>query len=147
MKYSNLILLIISCLLSIGSLQAKVDISNDPLVIVTNSDSQLNELTHDQLIGIYMGRYRSSDESTPILPIDNEIYIETFYKQIINKTVPQVNSYWARLKFTGRDYKRPEKLESSEVVITSLISSTDRISYIPLSQVTDDVKVIYEITQ
>ena len=136
-----------SCLLSIGSLQAKVDISNDPLVIVTNSDSQLNELTHDQLIGIYMGRYRSSDESTPILPIDNEIYIETFYKQIINKTVPQVNSYWARLKFTGRDYKRPEKLESSEVVITSLISSTDRISYIPLSQVTDDVKVIYEITQ
>lgn len=136
-----------SCLLSIGSLQAKVDISNDPLVIVTNSDSQLNELTHDQLIGIYMGRYRSSDESTPILPIDNEIYIETFYKQIINKTLPQVNSYWARLKFTGRDYKRPEKLESSEVVITNLISSTDRISYIPLSQVTDDVKVIYEITQ
>ncbi len=147
MRYSNLTLLLISGLLSFGSLQAKVDISQDPLVIVTNSDSQLNELTHDELIGIYMGRYRSSDESTPILPIDNAIYIETFYKQVINKTLPQVNSYWARLKFTGRDYKRPEKLESSEVVLTSLVSSIDSISYIPKSQVTDDVKVIYEVTE
>ena len=121
--------------------------SQDALVVVVPKESQIESISKDQLIGIYMGRYRAKDSAQYFQPIDNEKHIENFYQAMIKKTIPQVNSYWARLKFTGRNYQRPSKVTDSNKVASSLLSINNSISYMSLSEVTPDLKVIYEITQ
>lgn len=120
-------------------------ISSERLVVVINADSPINSISKEELVGIYMGRYRSGNGNDTFSPVDNESLITIFYSQMTNKTVPQVNSYWARLKFTGREYKRPIQVSTSQDVLAAVIRDKNAIGYIPSDQVDASVKVIYEI--
>lgn len=115
------------------------------LVVVINAESPIERISREELIGIYMGRYLTKSGQVNLSPLDNERYIEDFYALMIEKTLPQVNSYWARLKFTGRDYQRPQKQSDTESVLLAVLKDTHSISYIPADQVNSSVKVIYAV--
>ncbi|MFC3121824.1 hypothetical protein [Agaribacter flavus] len=118
---------------------------DEKLVIVASADSQINSISRYELIGIYMGRYRSGRDMPTLSPVDNEAYEASFYREIINKSMSQVNSYWARLKFTGRDYQKPRKSVSSDDAIAHVLSLDGAITYIPKKYVDERVKIVYEI--
>ncbi|HDY92583.1 MAG TPA: hypothetical protein ENH79_10730, partial [Pseudoalteromonas sp.] len=65
-----------------------------------------------------------------------------FYLQLVNKDEQKINAYWARLLFSGRA-KPPTPSTSVEDALNKIAASQFAIGYIPQSQVTDAVKVVY----
>lgn len=121
--------------------------SGQELVVVASAQSKISTLSKYEVIGIYMGRYRTSESEIKVLPLDNKADKELFYSVLINKSLTSVNSYWARLKFTGRDYQRPLQVETTEQVIINLHNDHSAIAYLPKHLVTSELKVVYELSK
>lgn len=120
-------------------------VNSKELVVVVNAKSAIDSLSKYEVVGIYMGRYRSTDTSLSVTPIDNEQVKEYFYASLIKKSLTSVNSYWARLKFTGRDYTRPVELNNTAQIIEKLLQDPRAIAYISKESVTPDLKIVYEL--
>ncbi|NIV39835.1 MAG: hypothetical protein GWN58_63625, partial [Anaerolineae bacterium] len=70
--------------------------------LVGNPDSGLETLEREQIVNIYMGRYRKLPSGISALPLDHTDHRETFYRTLVDKSLPAINAYWARLVFSGR---------------------------------------------
>lgn len=120
--------------------------AND-LVVVVNKASAIDELEKNQVIDIYMGRRVALPDGSIAKPIDlnDKTNIkESFYLQLVNKDLRKINAYWARLLFSARA-KPPLKADSINDAIINVSNSLDKVAYIPESELTDSLKVVYRI--
>ncbi|KAA1161454.1 hypothetical protein [Pseudoalteromonas distincta] len=114
-------------------------------VVVVNKSNAINALSKREIIDIYMGRYLTFPDGETSKPLDlpaQSTLKNDFYLQLVNKNEQKINAYWARLLFSGRA-KPPTPSTSVEDAINKIIASQFAIGYIPVSQVTDAVKVVY----
>jgi ABC-type phosphate transport system substrate-binding protein len=114
------------------------------IVVVANKDNQVEALTKKQIIDIYMGRKSTFPNGEVVLPIDQEADSTTrklFYQNLVNKTVSEINAYWARLLFSGRATP-PRPVNNGSSVINIIKNNKSAIGYVQLEDVTDDVRVI-----
>ncbi len=114
-------------------------------VVVVNKSNAINALSKREIIDIYMGRYLTFPDGETSKPLDlpaQSTLKNDFYLQLVNKNEQKINAYWARLLFSGRA-KPPTPSTSVEDAINKIAASQFAIGYIPLSQVTDAVKVVY----
>ena len=75
------------------------------IVVITNPSSEITEMTRRQVVDIYMGRSLTALNGKRFQPYDNVASTatrETFYRQLIGKTLASVNAYWVGLLFAGR---------------------------------------------
>jgi len=123
---------------------ATLPLNAQELVVIVNSTNQTTELTHRQLVNLYMGRTQNYPDGTLALPVDqapDSKARETFYKTLVGKSVAEVNAYWARLLFTGRA-SPPRSLTDSETVLQVVRENRNAIGYIESKYVDDTVKVV-----
>lgn len=117
------------------------------IVVVANKDNQIEMLTKKQIIDIYMGRKSTFPNGAIVLPIDQETDSTTrklFYQRLVDKTISEINTYWARLLFSGRATPpRPAKNASS--VISIIKNNKSAIGYVQLEDLTDDVRVLSHV--
>jgi|TARA_R110000764_G_scaffold92111_3_gene175403 ABC-type phosphate transport system substrate-binding protein len=114
-------------------------------VVVVNKSNAVNALSKREIIDIYMGRYLTFPDGETSKPLDlpaQSALKNDFYLKLVNKDEQKINAYWARLLFSGRA-KPPTPSASVEDAINKIAASQFAIGYIPLSQVTDAVKVVY----
>ena len=114
-------------------------------VVVVNKSNAINALSKREIIDIYMGRYLTFPDGETSKPLDlpaQSTLKNDFYLKLVNKDEQKINAYWARLLFSGRA-KPPTPSTSVEDAINKIAASQFAIGYIPLSQVTDEVKVVY----
>lgn len=119
-------------------------LSAQELVVIVNPSNQTTELTHRQLVNLYMGRTQNYPDGKLALPVDqapDSAARETFYKTLVGKSVAEVNAYWARLLFTGRA-SPPRSLADSETVLQVVRENRNAIGYIDSKYVDDTVKVV-----
>jgi ABC-type phosphate transport system substrate-binding protein len=119
----------------------------EELVIIVNSDNQTSELTHRQLVNLYMGRTQQFPDGTYALPLDQAPDSEArqiFYKELVGKSVAEVNAYWARLLFTGRA-SPPRTVADAETVLLVVRENRNAIGYIERKFVDETVKVVGKI--
>ncbi|WP_440903810.1 hypothetical protein ACMZOO_13245 [Catenovulum sp. SX2] len=115
------------------------------LVIVVNKENPIDELSLTNVVDIYTGRYMAFPNGITAEPVDlpNESSEKAnFYYQATGLSLAKINSYWARLKFTGR-YLPPIQLETAENALTYVQKNTNAVAYIDEKYVTDNVKVVY----
>ncbi len=102
------------------------------LVIVTSEATGISTLSKEDVINIYLGRYRRLPNALPALPIDmaesSEIK-KKFYWLLVGKTLAEINSYWSRLIFSGQT-QPPAVLNSSEDAIMRILRVPGTIGYI-----------------
>lgn len=124
-------------------------ISNSPLaselVLVVNKDSAVQTINRTQIINIYMGRYNQFPVNHKVTPLDNNADKKDFYRKLINKSIPQVNAYWSRLKYSGRAEYKPDSLEGHKEVIELLGIDKSAIAYVPRDLVSNQFRIIYEL--
>jgi len=113
----------------------------EDIAIVTNSENESITISQSDAINIFLGRYRRYDNGQTAKPYDNAALKTEFYKKLVNKSPAQIKAYWARLIFSGRTMP-PKTLETNKAVISQIKNNKLAISYIPLAQVTDDVKIL-----
>jgi hypothetical protein len=119
------------------------------LVVVVNKSNNINELSKREVIDIYMGRYVTfpdGESAKPFdLPAESQLKND-FYLKLVNQNERKINSYWARVLFSGRA-KPPESVESITEVLSHLKNTQSAIAYIPESEVTSIVKVVYRLNE
>ncbi|MGI2258878.1 hypothetical protein [Shewanella sp. GXUN23E] len=119
--------------------------AEEALSVVVNADSDIETLTHGQLVDIFMGRYRTFPNGQSVVVYENAsdpLVQEAFYRSLVNRSLAQVNAYWARLQFSGR-VRQPEEIASVEALSQRIGSSPSAISFVRSSELTDTMKVVH----
>lgn len=117
------------------------------IVIVANLKNSTEALSARQLLDIYMGRYQSFPNGEPAFPLDllpdSPLRVD-FYQKLTNKSVAEVNAYWARLLFTGRATP-PRVMSDSLTVLKAVRENLGAIGYIDSTHIDGTVKVIARV--
>ena len=117
------------------------------IVVIVNPASGVEKLTRDEVIDIFLGRYRKLPSGRVALPIDvTEAGAERaqFYQLLVKKSPAEMSSYWARLVFSGQT-SPPFQVPDAQTAIDLVQNNPNAIAYIDRAAVTPKVKVVLEI--
>lgn len=107
----------------------------------------LPELNRQQVADLYLGRLRMlpSGEPATVLDQPNDRPVrEQFFRLLLNMPLPQVNAYWARLTFTGRQ-TAPEISPDDGAVVRIVSSNPRAIGYVGSPPPDNQVRVILRL--
>ena len=132
------------CLLALGVADA-----NEPasIVVIVNPASGIDKLSRDEVIDIFLGRYRKLPSGRVALPIDlaNPSEDRTrFYQLLVNKSPTEISSYWARLVFSGKT-SPPFQVPDAQTAVELVQSNPNAIAYVDRAALNPGVKVVLEI--
>jgi ABC-type phosphate transport system substrate-binding protein len=132
------------CLLALGVADA-----NEPasIVVIVNPASGIDKLSRDEVIDIFLGRYRKLPSGRAAMPIDMANPSEDrarFYQLLVNKSPAEISSYWARLVFSGKT-SPPFQVPDAQTAVELVESNPNAIAYVERAALTPGVKVVLEI--
>ena len=139
----HVILILVFALLSSGGVRAN-DASS--IVVIVNPSCGVDKLTRDEVIDIFLGRYRKLPSGRVAMPIDvtAEGDRARFYQLLVKKSPAEMSSYWARLVFSGTS-SPPFQVSDSKTALELVQSNPNAIAYVDRAAVTSKVKVVLEI--
>lgn len=114
------------------------------LVVIANRDSGVEHLSRDAVVNIFMGRYQKLPSGVTALPVDLAGDKAVFYKSLLDKDLPEVQSYWARLVFSGQG-SPPRQMDNTEEVIDVVANNKGAVGYVERSRLDDRVIVVLEL--
>lgn len=140
----NKILVLLILTLFIVSVKAQ-----DPLAVVVNKANPVKQLSKSELIDLFMGKYVAFPNNVKAIPVEligtHEVKAE-FYNNLVGMPLSRINAYWSRLRFTGR--KRVAVFKPNEKnIIAFIILNEQAIGYLPMSLITEDLKVVYILNE
>ncbi|MBC3935599.1 hypothetical protein [Undibacterium rugosum] len=115
------------------------------MVVIANPYSGIDKLSKDEVINLYMGRTRKFANGLSALPIDlknAEHEKVQFYAMLVGKEVAEINSYWARLRFSGQG-SPPLQAESMDEVLRIVAENKAAIGYVDKKKLDKRVRLIY----
>ena len=119
------------------------------LVVAVRSDSEIGSLGKNEVVDIFLGRLRQLPSGRIAEPLDQSAHSgerQAFYASLINKTVAEINAYWARLLFTGR-IAPPRSMETSDRMLEELLRNPRAIGYLDRSKIDRRLRVVLELSQ
>src|SRR5687767_13864465 len=119
------------------------------IVVIVNPQSGVDKLSKDEVIDIFLGRYRKLPGGRVALPIDvSEASSERsrFYQMLVKKSSSEMSSYWARLVFSGQT-SPPFQVPDAKTAIELVQSSPNAIAYVDRASLSANVKVVFEVRQ
>lgn len=116
--------------------------------VVVNSSSSVSALTKARVSRLFLKKVTRWDNNSKVLPVDQlekSAVRQAFSREIHNKDVTAIKSYWNTALFAGRATPPPE-LASDEEILSYVRSNAGAIGYVARStSVGEDVKVV-EVT-
>jgi hypothetical protein len=118
------------------------------LVVAVRGDSEISSLTKNEVVDIFLGRFRQLPSGRIAEPLDQAPQSpekQAFYGTLINKTVAEINAYWARLLFSGR-VAPPRSMDTSDRMLEELLRNPRAIGYIDRSKLDRRLRVVLELS-
>lgn len=114
------------------------------IAVVASKASPIDKLDGHEVADIFLAKTNYLRDGSRVTPLElrENPFRASFYRDISGKTLPQINSYWTTLIFTGKG-KPPRNVEALEQLVELLESSPNAITYLPLEQVSGTLKVLY----
>ena len=116
------------------------------IVVVVSKSNPVEKMTRSQVIDLFMGKYVAFPDGRKARPADlsgdGEIK-KRFYLALVNMPLARINSYWSRIKFTGRA-RPPETFKNEDAVVNFVSDSGEAIAYISRSKLNNKLKVVFE---
>jgi ABC-type phosphate transport system substrate-binding protein len=117
------------------------------LVVVGHKSLNVNSMTKKKVVDIYMGRRSLLLNDEKIIPLDqteSSVLKKDFYEKLVNRSVHEIDAYWARLIFSGRA-KPPQVADGDKHVIDKIVKNPLMIGYIDSSHLTKELKVLIHV--
>jgi ABC-type phosphate transport system substrate-binding protein len=118
------------------------------VVVVVDAQAGVERLTPDEVVNIFLGRYRmlpGGREAHPIdQPADSRLRAE-FYRLLVGKDLAEINAYWARLHFSGKTAP-PLQAASSVAVIAHVLGKPGGVGYIDREQADSRVRIVLTLS-
>jgi len=141
----HVLLILALALLSSGGVRAAD--APESIVVIVNPSSGVEKLSRDEVIDIFLGRYRKLPSGRVAMPIDvttEGTKRERFYQLLVKKSPAEMSSYWARLVFSGQT-SPPFQVPDAKAALELVQSSPNAIAYVDRSSVAGNVKVVFEL--
>ena len=117
------------------------------LVVVVHPANPADSLSRREVVDLYMGRTQYFADGNLVLRLDQPPESENrknFYRGLVNRTVAEVNAYWAKLLFTGRA-SPPQVVSDSDAVRRAVSRNVNAIGYLDSADVDETVKVVARV--
>lgn len=118
----------------------------DP-VIIANASNGTESLSREAVANIFLGRFRQYPSGRSAVPVDlpgGHPGKASFYRLLVNKEPAEINSYWARLVFSGRTAP-PRVVSSTEEMLQVVASVPGAIGYLPHPPTDNRVRVVLNL--
>ncbi len=117
------------------------------IAIVISRTFNANSLDKASVARIFLAKTNHINSiRVKVFELKNSSYKKQFYKKVSGKSLAQLRSYWTRLIFTGKA-QPPKQLKNREDLIQKMQDDSTVISYLPLSEVADEMKVLYTVRE
>jgi ABC-type phosphate transport system substrate-binding protein len=87
--------------------------------VIVNVSNPISTLSKDEVAKLFLKKtisWSSGQSASPVeLPVTAKVR-ESFAREVLNKSVAQVRSYWQQQIFSGRDVPPPEKPTEDDVI-------------------------------
>ncbi|MBR7781943.1 hypothetical protein [Undibacterium luofuense] len=136
-------------LLMLASLLTVFQTASAELVVVVSAGSGIEKLSRDEVVDLFMGRTRKLPNGALAITVDlSNANPEKamFYQQLIGRELAEVNSYWARLRFSGQGMP-PIQAENSDELIRLIADNKSAIGYIERKKLDRRLKPVYILSQ
>ena len=105
-----------------GLLAFTADPASSPaqdFAVIVNVSNPISTLSKEEVAKLFLKKtvsWSSGQSASPVeLPVTDKVR-ESFAREVLNKSVAQVRSYWQQQIFSGRDVPPPEKSTEDEVL-------------------------------
>ncbi|MGZ4960523.1 MAG: hypothetical protein ACXV7J_14825 [Methylomonas sp.] len=119
------------------------------LVVIVNAGRHVERVSRDEIINIFMGRYRKLADGDAALPLEvkgDGPERQRFYGALLDKSLAEINAYWARLVFSGRTLP-PVTVANAGEVLDGVARDPAMIGYLDSSWLDSRVKVVYVLPE
>jgi len=133
--------LLLIAALGLGARQACAE-----LVVVTSAKSGVEHLSKQEVVFLFMGRWRLLPSGIQAMPIDQAVDSPEradFYRRLVNKEPAEIKAYWSRLVFSGGS-RPPYASDSREELIRLVSSNPGAIGYLERNQVDNRLRIVFE---
>ena len=118
-------------------------------VLVANPKAGITRLSQDEVTNIYLGRFRRLVSGVTAEPIDqstDSTLRADFYRQLVGKSLAEINAYWARLVFSGKT-QPPHSATSSDEALQRVARHTGALAYVERPKVDARVMIVFEMAE
>ncbi len=121
-------------------------VSQAEIAVVVSKSFEMTALTDKEVANIFLSRTKRFPNGLKAQPVElkSADLRVPFYETIAGKTPTQLSAYWTTLIFTGKG-RPPAKYESMDELILDVENSPGKIAYLPISLVTEGMKVVYTL--
>lgn len=112
--------------------------------VVVNASSPVRTMTQKEAADLFMGRARAFSSGDFVLAFDlprDHPSRAAFYRALTGMTPAQVNSYWARLMFTGQTMP-PQPLPDEQAVQDIVRRNPSALGYLSREPVDKGLRVV-----
>lgn len=120
--------------------------SGAKLVVVVSKNNGVNELSKEQVVNIYMGRYSDVANKNSLVPVDypeNTSTKSAFYQALVGQSEKRIKSYWSRLLFSGRA-RPPISMKNAAEIAKKMQTNSSLIAYLPKEELTEEMKIVFQ---
>ncbi|TDM08779.1 MAG: hypothetical protein C4K60_05150 [Ideonella sp. MAG2] len=139
--------LLLGLLLALAALEPRASQAAEPLYLVVSSQHPARSLSQKEVLALFTGRSRTLADGTAATPLDQQRDSSaraSFYLALTGMDIARINSYWARLHFTGQ-VQPPQALSDDASVIQRLRSDPNAIGYLTAEPKDPAVRVVLRL--
>jgi ABC-type phosphate transport system substrate-binding protein len=121
--------------------------AEDAVYVVVSAQSPVSAVTQKEVIALFTGRSRTLAGGTASTPVDQHRNGETraaFYQALTGMDIARINSYWARLHFTGQ-VQPPQALGDDASVIARIRADPATIGYLAQAPTDPSVRIVLRL--
>lgn len=119
----------------------------EPIYVVVSAQSSVRDLTQSELLALYTGRTRALPSGEVVTPLDQQrdgLARAGFYLALTGMDIARINSYWARLHFTGQ-VQAPLALSDDAAIMQRLRNDRNAIGYVTREPQDPAVRVVMRL--
>lgn len=113
------------------------------IVLITHPDTEVNELSPQDVQMIFLGKKTVWQDGSPIVPLVqlNSETTETFLDEMLKITPKQYYLYWRKALFTGRGIP-PDEVANDRAMIERLLETPGSIGYVSADALDNRVRKV-----
>lgn len=119
----------------------------ETIYVVVSTQSAIRNLTQQDLLALYTGRTRTLQGGEPVTPLDQQrdgSARAEFYQALTGMDIARINSYWARLHFTGQ-VQPPQTVIDDMAMVQRLRADRSAIGYLTREPQDPSVRVVLRL--
>jgi len=119
----------------------------DTMVVLVSAQSPVQAMTQKEVLALYTGRTRSFANGEVARPLDqprDSPLREAFYRALTGMDLARINSYWARLHFTGQ-VQPPQAIADERALIQQLRQDPSALGYLAQEPSDPAVRVVLRL--